>query len=337
MSGERIEGWGKDMENKKWIIGVDLGGTTIKMAFVSDAGDIIDKWEIDTDLTENGANITRDIARSLDEQLHKHGRSKQGIVGIGMGAPGFINFENGSVFEAINIGWKNFPLKSELEKVTNLPVAVDNDANLAALGEMWKGAGEGALDLICITLGTGVGGGVIINGQIAHGIGGMAGEIGHITCVPKGGYRCNCGRRGCLETVASATAIKRIALNRFQDRPESRLYTIYQEKRDLTTKDVFDMAKVEDALALSLVDDVARHLGSVLSNVAILLNPQKIVIGGGVSLAGDVLLKPIDHYIKTFTLPRVYDGLELCKATLGNDAGVIGGAWLINKHLNNDV
>ena len=323
------------MKNEKWTIGVDLGGTTIKMAFINDVGDIIDKWEIDTDLAGKGANIIRDIARSLDEQLHKHGRSKQEVVGIGMGAPGFMNFEDDSVFEAINIGWKNFPLKSELEKMTNLPVAVDNDANLAALGEMWKGAGEGAVDLICITLGTGVGGGVIMNGQIAHGINGMAGEIGHITCVPKGGYRCNCGRKGCLETVASATAIKRIALSRFQDHSESRLYTIYQEKRDLTTKDVFDMAKLEDAFALSLVDEVACHLGKVLSNVAILLNPQKIVIGGGVSLSGDILLKPIDHYIKTFTLPRVYEKLELCKATLGNDAGVIGGAWLINKQLNN--
>ncbi|GGE46813.1 glucokinase [Pullulanibacillus camelliae] len=321
------------MEKKKWTVGVDLGGTSIKMAFIDETGAIIDKWEIGTDLTDNGANITRDIANSLDEQLQKHAHAKEEIIGIGMGAPGFINFEDGSVFEAVNIGWKNFPLKAALEKATALPVAVDNDANLAALGEMWKGAGEGAIDLICITLGTGVGAGVIINGQIAHGIGGMAGEIGHITAVSEGGYLCNCGRTGCLETVTSATAIKRMALKDYQNHPESKLYAIYQDKQDVTTKDVFDAAKEEDPFALSIVDEVARYLGEALSNVAILLNPQKIVIGGGVSLAGETLLKPVDHYIKAFTLPGVYEGLELCKATLGNDAGVIGGAWLINKQL----
>ncbi|GGH79742.1 glucokinase [Pullulanibacillus pueri] len=322
------------MEKNQWTVGVDLGGTSIKMAFINDEGRIIDKWEIPTDLSEKGRFITRDIAKSIEEKLEQKGETKDKLVGLGMGAPGFINFENGSIFEAVNIGWKNYPLQEKMEEAIGLPVAVDNDANLAALGEMWKGAGEGAKDLLCITLGTGVGGGVISNGAIIHGIGGMAGEIGHITSITDGGYTCNCGRKGCLETVASATGIRRLAIEGLEKHTESELYTVFQKQQDLTTKDVFDAARNQDAYALSIVDHVTYHLGLALSNVAILLNFQKLVIGGGVSMAGETLLEPLDRHIKALTLPGVYQGLEIVRATLGNDAGVIGCAWLINKKLN---
>ena len=322
------------MGKQQWSVGVDLGGTSIKMAFIDEAGAMIDKWEIPTNLTDNGRHITSDIARSIEEKLAQKNQTKDQLIGVGMGAPGFINFEDGSIFEAVNIGWKNYPLQEEMEKAIGLPVVVDNDANLAALGEMWKGAGAGAQDLLCITLGTGVGAGVIANGTIVHGIGGMAGEIGHITSIPEGGYLCNCGRTGCLETITSATGIKRLALEQVEQHTDSELYELYKSKKNLTTKDVLDAARNQDAFARGLVDHVCYHLGLALSNVAILLNPQKIVIGGGVSLAGDTLLKPLEQHIKKFTLPGIFKNLEIVKATLGNDAGVIGCAWLINKKLN---
>ena len=196
---------------EKCFLGVDLGGTSTKLAFINLYGEIIHKWEIPTDISENGVNITTNIAKAIDAKLAELDGTKSRILGIGMGAPGPVRFQDGSVYEAINLGWHNYPLKDLLEVETSLPVVIDNDANIAALGEMWKGAGQGAKDLVCITLGTGVGGGVIANGQVLHGKSGAAGEIGHITVVTENGAPCNCGKTGCLETVASATGIVRLA------------------------------------------------------------------------------------------------------------------------------
>ncbi|MGA9288782.1 MAG: ROK family protein, partial [Anaerobacillus sp.] len=162
------------MKEEKWLIGVDLGGTTIKLAFLDYYGEILNKWEIPTDKSEEGRHITMDIARSIDDKIEEIGVEKGKFAGIGMGAPGFIEMETGFIYHAVNIGWKNFPLKDKLEMETGLPVIIDNDANIAALGEMWRGAGDGARDLLCVTLGTGVGGGIITNGTIIHGTNGMA-------------------------------------------------------------------------------------------------------------------------------------------------------------------
>ena len=184
---------------EKWLVGVDLGGTTTKIAFVSYYGEIIHKWEIPTDVTNEGQNIIVDIAKSIDAKLEEYGKPKSEVLGVGMGAPGPINSSNGAIYEAVNLGWKHeYPLKDLLEMETSLPAAVNNDANCAAIGEMWKGAGNGAKDLVCVTLGTGVGGGVIANGAIVQGVSGAAGEIGHITVVPEGGAPCNCGKHCCL-------------------------------------------------------------------------------------------------------------------------------------------
>jgi glucokinase len=314
---------------EKWLVGVDLGGTTIKMAFVNMYGEIVHKWEIATDISNQGKNITTDIAKSIDQKLNELDQPKSKLLGIGMGAPGPVQMATGLVYEAVNLGWKNYPLKDLLEVETSLPAVIDNDANIAAIGEMWKGAGEGAKDLICVTLGTGVGGGIIANGEIVHGVNGAGGEIGHITSIPEGGAPCNCGKTGCLETIASATGIVRITKEKLAStETASVLRQIYEETGKITAKDVFDAAKANDALALEIIDYVTFHLGLALANLANGLNPEKIVIGGGVSKAGNMLAEKVRHYVKRFTFPRVAEGVHITIAMLGNDAGVIGGAWL---------
>jgi glucokinase len=320
---------------KQNYVGVDIGGTTIKIAFINLDGNIVDKWEIPTNTANAGVNITGDIASSITEKLTSAGNTYEDLIGIGIGAPGFIEMETGFIYKAVNIGWENFALREELEKETNLPVIVDNDANIAALGEMWMGAGDGAKDLLAVTLGTGVGGGIVANGTIVHGTNGMAGEIGHLTAITDGGYLCNCGKHGCLETIASATGIARIATEGLENHQESSLHAQYQKTGTLTAKDVFDAAKLSDKWALEVIDQICFHLGLAIANLANAINPGKIVISGGVSKAGDTLLVPLKKYFQKFALPRVAEGADFAIAQLGNDAGVIGGAWLVKTKLAN--
>jgi len=319
--------------SEKWVVGIDLGGTTVKIAFLSLNGDLIEHWEIPTDNSEQGKNITSDIAKSIEEKLNELKHAKEDVLGVGMGAPGPFDYETGVIFNTVNLGWPdNFPLKETLEKDLGLPVTIDNDANCAALGEMWKGAGEGCKELVCVTLGTGVGGGVIVNGNIVQGVKGAAGEIGHLTAIVENGAPCNCGKHGCLETIASATGIVRLAKEKLSERHKlSILHSILDQEGAITAKDVFDAAKKEDELACEIVQFVAFHLGLVLANIANTLNPEKIVLGGGVSKAGDVLLKPVrDNFLK-FSFKSVAESTKIDVATLGNTAGVIGAAWLAKK------
>lgn len=317
---------------EKMYVGVDLGGTTVKLAFVNKEGDMIHKWEIPTNTSDGGKHITKDIATSIEQKRESLHIDKSNLMGIGMGAPGFINFDTGFVYRAVNIGWEDFPLKDQLEKESELPVIVENDANMAALGEMWQGAGKGASDLLCLTLGTGVGGGVITDGQIVHGITGMAGELGHITMIPEGGYPCNCGKTGCLETLTSATGIRRLAIDSIEDYPTSSLAKKYYSEGNIDSKDIFEAAVKHDPLAEYVVQKVTFYLGWAIANLAIAFNPEKIIIGGGVSKAGDSLIKPLKEQFKKYALPRVYEGAQLRVAELGNDAGVIGGAWLVHSY-----
>lgn len=312
---------------EKLLIGIDLGGTTIKMAFITQDGEFVTKWEIPTDKT--GKSITNDIASSLQEKMNEFKITNDHFIGIGMGAPGPINFNDGIVYDTANLGWKKYPLKAELEKATGLKVVIDNDANIAAIGEMWKGAGAGASDLICVTLGTGVGGGIISNGEVIRGASGSAGEIGHMTSVPEGGAQCGCGKTGCLETIASATGIARLAREALQSNDErSILRDEYERTGELSAKSVFDAVKVGDKLANEVIDEVTFHLGFALANVANSLNPGKIIIGGGVSKAGEWLVKPLQEKFDRFTFEWVRNAAKISIATLGNDAGVIGGAFL---------
>ncbi|GAE24679.1 glucokinase [Halalkalibacter wakoensis JCM 9140] len=319
---------------EKWLVGVDVGGTTVKMAFFTQTGEMIAKWEIDTVTKENGKHIPRDISDSIQRKLEELKQLKDNVIGIGIGAPGPVNFENGAIEVAVNLGWEDFPLKEMLEKESGLPVVVDNDANLAALGEMWTGAGEGANDLIFVTLGTGVGGGVIVNGKIVHGKNGAGGEIGHVTSVIEGGAACNCGKNGCLETIASATGIVRLANEQLQTKQvESSMRDYYLEHNTVTAKLVLDAFKENDPIAKQVIEYVSLHLGLALANLANGLNPEKVVIGGGVSRAGIALLEPIQEQFSRFAFPKVLEAAELTIASLGNDAGVVGGAWLAKTKL----
>lgn len=319
----------------KWIVGVDLGGTSVKLAFIQEDGEILHKWEIPTDKSEQGKNILPDIAESIQRKMDELGETKERLIGIGMGAPGAVDKEKGIIYEAVNLGWpKNYPIVKLLSDLSGLPVEIDNDANCAALGEMWKGAGNGAKNIACVTLGTGVGGGIIVNGDIVQGVKGAAGEIGHITIIPEGGAPCNCGKTGCLETVASATGIVRIAKDTIiQYEGESSLKDLYISKGSIEAKDVFDCMNQGDTLSASIIEQIMLHLGLVLANIGNVLNPEKIVIGGGVSKAGDLLLNPLQKYFNQFAYSAVSASTELAIATLGNDAGILGAAWLAkNKH-----
>jgi glucokinase len=320
----------------QWIAGVDLGGTTTKIAFISQEGEILHKWEIPTDNSNEGEYITTNIAKSIDEKLNELGQSKEILAGVGMGAPGPVDYETGIILNAVNLGWKdNFPLQSSLEEATKLPAAVENDANAAALGEMWQGAGNGANDLVFVTLGTGVGGGVVANGNIVQGVNGAGGEIGHITAIPFGGAPCNCGKTGCLETVASATGIVRLALEELgKGDKDGQLADLYAGQNKITAKDVFDAARNGDELAGKVLQEVAFHLGLVLANIGNTLNPEKIVLGGGVSKAGSVLLAAVQENFDKYAFSAVKSSTKLAVATLGNDAGVLGAAWLIKNKID---
>ncbi|ETI67044.1 ROK family glucokinase [Neobacillus vireti] len=320
----------------QWIAGVDLGGTTTKIAFITMDGDIIHKWEIPTDNSNEGQNITTNIAKAINEKMNELGESKDNLLGIGMGAPGPVDYETGIILNVVNLGWQdNYPLKESIEAAASLPAAVENDANCAALGEMWQGAGNGAKNLVCVTLGTGVGGGVIANGSIVQGKNGAAGEIGHITVIPDGGAPCNCGKTGCLETVASATGIVRLANEELlKGEAKGELAERLAANGKITSKDVFESAENGDALANKILKEVTFHLGFVLASIANTLNPDKIVLGGGVSKAGSILLDAVNENFAKFAFSAVRDSTKLALATLGNDAGVLGAAWLIKNKLN---
>ncbi|WP_129688445.1 ROK family glucokinase [Gottfriedia acidiceleris] len=321
----------------KMIVGVDLGGTSIKLALLTNNGEFIDKWEVPTDKSDSGKHIPKTITIAIEEKLKQMDKTKEDIAGIGIGAPGSVRLEDGLIFAAVNLGWVNYPLKEILEKESGIPVIVDNDANIAAVGEMWKGAGNGAKDVVMVTLGTGVGGGVIVNGDVAHGISGSAGEIGHITVQLENGVLCNCGKTGCLETISSATGIARIANEKLQITTKETVLKEMSNDSPITAKDVFEAYSNGDEVAEEIVNHVMRYLALVLAGVGNTLNPENIIIGGGVSNAGELLLKPLKKYFDEFAFTTVRDSTKLSIAKLGNDAGAIGAAYLVKKFITNEI
>lgn len=315
---------GTDSVMKKYAFGVDIGGTTCKIGFFETTGVLLDKWEIHTDTENGGANILSDVARAIDNKLAQEGISKSDVQGIGVGVPGPVT-SAGIVNRCVNLGWGKTNVAEVLGSLTGLLVRVGNDANVAALGEMWQGGAKGAEDVIVVTLGTGVGGGVIVNGRIVAGFNGAGGEIGHITVNPDEIEACNCGQYGCLEQYTSATGIVRVAKRKLAKTDEP---TGLRKYEPLTAKDVFDEAKAGDEIALGLVDEVCEILGSALSNIACVVNPEVIVIGGGVSKAGAILIDCIQkHFVETaFNECR---NARFAAAQLGNDAGMYGCVKLL--------
>lgn len=309
---------------KKYVFGVDMGGTTCKIGFFETNGNLLDKWEIPTNTANQGAAILSDVAAAVTDKLTRAGIDKAEVQGIGLGVPGPVR-SDGIVSCCVNLGWRDVDPAKQLGDLTGLPVKVGNDANVASLGEMWQGGAKGCKDVLLVTLGTGVGGGVIVNGKIVAGFDGAGGEIGHITVRPDETEPCNCGQRGCLEQYASATGIARLARKRLA---ESSADTSLRQIGEPTAKDVFDAAKVGDAFALALVDEVCEILGAALSNIACVVNPQVIVIGGGVSRAGAILLDCVQKHYQANVLSVCRD-TKFALASLGNDAGMYGCAQMV--------
>ena len=309
---------------KKYGFGVDIGGTTIKMGFFETSGKLIDKWEIKTNTENKGESILSDVAQAIDNKLAQECISKDDVQGIGIGVPGPVT-SDGVVHRCVNLGWGVKSVADELASLTGLNVKVGNDANVAALGEMWKGAAEGSKDVIVVTLGTGVGGGIIVDGKIVNGATGAGGEIGHITVNDDEIEPCNCGQYGCLEQYASATGIVRMAKRKLAKSAET---TTLRNIEDLSAKAIFDEAKAGDEIAKGLVDELGKILGSALSNMACVVNPEVIVIGGGVSKAGQILIDVIKkHFVET-SFHACRDA-NFVLAVLGNDAGIYGCVQMI--------
>ncbi|MDT6980831.1 ROK family glucokinase [Levilactobacillus zymae] len=311
------------------LIGIDLGGTTTKMAFITVDGEILTKWSIPTETHDDGSHIIPNIIKSINEHITSSEFTTADFLGIGMGVPGPVDIENGTVLFAVNLNWKTRQrVRDQIQEGLGLQFILDNDANVASLGEYWKGAGEKDEDVVFVTLGTGVGGGVIAGGRLLHGVNGGAGELGHVTVQPNG-YLCNCGKRGCLEQYASATGIVHVAADMAKDfLGTSRLKEMEDNQESITSKMIFYLADNGDILANQVVDRVTYYLGLALANVANILNPANIIIGGGVSNAGNTLLQPTTRYFQENAFPAARDTTKLRLAQLGNDAGVIGAASL---------
>ena len=317
------------MSDRK-IIGIDLGGTTIKFGILTQDGEIQDKWAIETRIDNNGENIVPDIIESINHRMGLYNLTKEDFLGIGMGSPGSVDRDKLTVTGAYNLDWTSTQeVGHEIMAGVGLPFAIDNDANVAALGERWVGAGGNQPDVIFVTLGTGVGGGIIADGNLIHGVAGAGGEIGHITVEPFDGFMCTCGKKGCLETVASATGVVRLA-RKLSESYEgvSEIKAAIDNGEQVTSKDIFMAAEGADVFAEMVVDKVSHFLGLAVANMANTLNPDSVVIGGGVSAAGEFLRLQVENYFKEYSFPQVRDSTKVKLAVLGNDAGIIGAASL---------
>lgn len=308
----------------KYAFGVDIGGTTVKIGFFEVNGRLLDKWEIKTNTAENGAHVVGDIAGSITQKLTAEGISKEDVLGIGMGVPGPVTLDGVAVGSA-NIGWSNYPIAAHMSEIMGLPVKAGNDVKTATFGEMWMGGGKGHSNVFLITLGTGVGAGIIVNGKMMYGANGAAGEFGHIIVDRNEKERCGCGRCGCLEQYTSATGVVRLAKRKLAaSEAESSLRNV----GSLTAKDVFDHAKAGDQLADEVIEQFAKILGRALSDAACVINPDIIVIGGGVSKAGTFLLDRVHKYFREDTLFTCAD-TKFALAELGNDAGIYGAVRML--------
>lgn len=310
----------------KYCFGVDVGGTTVKIGLFQTDGKIVDKWEIKTRTENHGDAILPDIAESLNRKLDEYKIEKKDVEGIGIGVPAPVN-SDGIVQNTANLGWGYKEVRREMEDLMSLPTEVGNDANVAALGEMWQGAGAGQKDMIMVTLGTGVGGGVIVNGRPIVGNNGAGGEIGHLCVNYEEKERCGCGKTGCLEQYASATGIARLARMRLVKNDDaSMLRKVSLE--EITAKTVFDALKEGDKVAEEIVEEFGAYLGHGMANLAAVTDPAVIVIGGGVSKAGNIILGYVEKYFqeKAFFSNK---NTKFILAELGNDAGICGAAKMI--------
>lgn len=304
--------------------GVDLGGTTVKIACFDREGNMLSKWEIPTRTEQNGKYILPDIAASIDAFLEEKTIARENLMGIGIGVPGAVE-RDGTVNRCVNLGWGRFNICQELKGLTGLPVAAGNDATVAALGECWAGGGKGCENMVMVTLGTGVGGGIVVNGKIVYGAHGAGGEIGHIVLNREETEVCGCGKRGCAEQYCSATGIVRLAKKYLAATTRT---SVLRKQKNFSCKDVFDAAAAGDIPAVEILEQVYAYLGEFLADVCCVADPEVVVLGGGVSKAGEPLLEGAKRYFEHFCFHACQD-TRFALATLGNDAGAYGAFKLL--------
>lgn len=305
------------MENQPKMIGIDIGGTSIKFALLDSLGNIEQKWTIPTDLSVRGANIPNDICTSIrgvlaQNQLHE-------VVGIGIGVPGPISPDGGTVVRAVNLDWEQLPLKALIEQELGVKVCLLNDANAAALGEMWQGAAKGKTNLLFVTLGTGVGGGIVLNGEVLNGCHSSGGEIGHIPIRSEEHRLCGCGGRNCLETFASATGLVYSMTNKLKSANEA--------WPKVTPPVIFDQASKAHPLAQEALAEFVDILGQAIAGILNTIDVEEVVIGGGLSEAGAALIEPLTAAINRYVFPQIRGQVSVEKAELGNDAGIYGAVY----------
>lgn len=300
----------------KQMIGIDIGGTAIKLALIDVYGNIDKKWTIQTNTENNGLSIPQDIIDIIQENILMENDEKLNVVGIGIGVPGPISSDGSMVVRAVNLGWSEMPLKSVIESELKLPVVLLNDANAAALGEMWKGAARGRSNLVFVTLGTGVGGGIIIDGKVLNGVHSSGGEIGHIPVESDEKRICGCGNINCLEAFASANGLIKTMKNEL---PHS--------EKEMNSVEIFELIKEGDPVARKVLVKTVSHLGRAIAGIMNTIDPEEIVIGGGLSEAGDTLLEPLKEKIYQHVFPQIRNQYSVSKAQLGNDAGIYGAVY----------
>lgn len=308
----------------KYAFGVDVGGTTVKLGLFDGEGTLLDKWEIPTVTENQGEAILPDVAKSITAKMEEKGLAEADVAGIGIGVPGAVNRNGLLVGRAVNLGWDSFDIPKALDAYIKVPVKAANDANVAAFGEMWQGGAKGYENMVAVTLGTGVGGGIIVEGRLLAGSTGAGGEIGHLHLQDGEEETCNCGNNGCLEQYTSATGIVRLARHRLgEDEKPSIL-----REGEITAKAVFDAVKAGDAVAIEIAERFGDYLGKGLAIVAAVVNPEVFVIGGGVSKAGEILLTFVEPNFRKYAFPQCR-GAKFVLAELGNDAGIYGAAALV--------
>ena len=292
----------------KYGFGIDLGGTTVKIAYFDETGNMLDKWEIPTVTDEGGKHILPHIAASIKGYMDDHAISGSDILGMGIGVPGPVSGK-GVVNKCVNLGWGVFNIAEELSNLTGFPVKAGNDANVAALGEYWKGGGQGFDNMVFTTLGTGVGGGIVIEGKLLHGAHGAGAEIGHMVLNRHETATCGCGKHGCVEQYCSATGIVRLAG--------------LHGMENVTCKDIFDAGNAGDPVALEVLDEYYAYLGEFLGSLCSVIDPEIVVLGGGVSKAGQPLLDGAARYFHKYVF-HAASNVQFALASLGNDAGAYG-------------
>lgn len=308
----------------KYCLGVDIGGTFIKLGLFTTEGELLDKWQIKTRREDNSTHILPDIAAALELKLVEKGISKEEVAGIGFGTPGPVT-EDGVAVCPANLDWENKPVAKELTELTGLPSRGGNDVNVAGLGEMWCGGAKGYKNVVVVPIGTGVGAAIIVNGKIITGTRGAAGEVGHIHVDNEIEQPCGCGAVGCVEQFSSATGLVRMAKKALTENDRA---TTLRDLEEVTAKDVIDAAKAGDAVADEIFDKFCDYLGYSLAATAAVIDPEIFIIGGGVSKAGQILVDRVQGYFQKYAWPGIR-GIKFALAELGNDAGIYGAAYII--------